>query len=101
MLVLSVPLAASAPGGGKATKPGKSFITPALDKRADKAPNAKVSVIITADPGFTAPKQLVNALFKKAGIPADRNLDLLNGYAVTLKANQLKQFENIDGLTLT
>jgi serine protease AprX len=101
MLVLSVPFAASAPGGGKATKPGKSFITPALDKRADKAPNAKVSVIITADPGFSLPKQQLDALLHKAGIPAQRNLDLLDGYSVTLKANQLKALEDIDGLTIT
>jgi serine protease AprX len=103
MLVLSVPLAASAPGGGssKPTKPGKSFITPALDKRADKAPNAKVSVIITADPGFSLPKQQLDALLHKAGIPPQRNLDLLDGYSVTLKANQLKALENIDGLTIT
>jgi serine protease AprX len=101
MLVLSVPLAASAPGGGKTTKPGKTFITPALDKRAEKAPNAKVSVIITADPGFSAPKQQLDALLKKTGIPPQRNLDLLGGYSVTLKANQLKPLENIDGLTIT
>jgi serine protease AprX len=101
MLVLSVPLAASAPGGGKATKPGKTFITAALDKRADKAPNAKVPVIITADPGFALPKRQLDSLLKAGGIPSQRNLDLLNGYAVTLKANQLKSLENIDGLTIT
>src|SRR3954451_6188016 len=45
MLVLSVPFAASAPGG-KAAKPGKTFVTPVLNKRAEKAPNTMVSVII-------------------------------------------------------
>jgi serine protease AprX len=100
LLVISVPLAASAPGG-KEKKPGKTYVAPVLDKRAKKAPNSKIAVIVQADPSFALPKRQLEGALKGAGVPKNRDLDLINGVAVTLPAKQIDKLANIDGLTIT
>ena len=103
MLVLSVPLAASSPGGGKGktARPDKSYVTPGLEKKAKTSPNIKIPVIVQADESFALPKRQAEQLLRKLGIPTVRDLDLINGIAVNIPAKRLDDLANIDGLTIT
>lgn len=100
MLAISVPLASSAVSGKGKHEAQKTYVSPILKKRAGTNPNSAVSVIIQADANFDG-KQQAEQLLKKAGVVKLKNLNLLNGIAVTIPAKKLKDLADIDGLTVT
>lgn len=100
MLAISVPLAASAVGGKKHDV-ANSYVAPVLNKRADNNPNSKISVIIQVDPAYDLGKRQVEGLFRQAGIPKTRNLDLVNGMSITMPAKKIDELAKIKGLTIT
>ena len=100
MLAISVPLAASSVGGKGKAEGKKTYVSPILNKRADSYPNSTVSVIIQADPSLVLSKNEVNKYLKGAGIPK-KDLNLVNGVAVTLPGKKIQDLAHIDGLTIT
>jgi serine protease AprX len=100
MLAISVPLAASSVGGKGKSVGKKTYVSPVLNNRADNNPNSSVSVIIQADPSLVLSKNEVNKYLKGAGIPK-KDLNLVNGVAVTLPAKKIQDLSHIDGLTIT
>jgi serine protease AprX len=100
MLVLGIPLAASA--GGKDNKPKpdpkqQTYVAPGMLAKADKHPENTIHVIVTANDG-TLPKGKV---VEKAFAHLDRNLNLIDGVALDLKAKDLAELAKIPGLTIT
>jgi serine protease AprX len=100
MLVISVPLAASSVGGKGKSVGKNTYVSPVLNNREDTNPDSKVSVIIQADPSLVLSKAEVNKYLKGAGIPK-KDLNLVNGVAVTLPAKKIQDLAHIDGLTIT
>jgi serine protease AprX len=97
MLVLGIPLAASAgPSGGNGVQ--KTFVAPGLLAQAKLHPNQKIRVIVTANEGTTLPEKKV---FDKAAGQLHRNLNLVDGVALELKAKKLAELASVDGITIT
>src|SRR3954452_17016752 len=101
MLAISVPLAASSSGKGKGYTPQDTYISPVLKKLADGKTNPKVPVIITADPTLDTSLGAVKSLLARSGLGPDKNLGLVNGFSVTLRAKKIADLKNIPGLTIT
>jgi serine protease AprX len=101
MLAISVPLAASSPGGKGKLDRQHTYIAPVLAQRAKSNPNTQVSVIVQSDPAFDSSKRQVLQLLKKAGVSPSRELDLIGGLAVTMPAKWLGKVDDIKGLTVT
>jgi serine protease AprX len=98
MLVLGIPLAASA--GRKDAKPDpkqKTYVSPEMLGKADKHPDTTIHVIVTANDG-TLPK---DKIVEKTLGQLDRNLNLIDGVALDLKAKELQELATIPGLTIT
>jgi len=98
VLVLGIPLAASAGGnGGKQPKHQKSFFAPGLLKSADKHKDSTVHVIVTVDFGALPTSRILDKTLGRFG----RNLDLVNGAALDVPAKRLHELSDIPGLTIT
>jgi serine protease AprX len=98
VLVLGIPLAASAGGNGSTPNSGQqTYMSPGMLQQANKHPDKFIHVIVTANAGDLPKRQiLANTLGK-----VDRKLDLIDGIALDLKANRLAQLAKIPGLTIT
>src|SRR5262249_39834482 len=73
VLVLGIPLAASAGGNGGSSEP--TYMSPGMLQQANKHPDKFIHVIVTANGGSLPKSQiLANTLGK-----VDRKLDLING----------------------
>jgi serine protease AprX len=98
VLVLGIPLAASAGGkGGNAGSSQPTYMSPGMLEQANKHPDKFIHVIVTANGGSLPKSQiLANTLGT-----VDRKLDLINGISLDLKANRLAQLAKIPGLTIT
>ncbi|HKB20784.1 MAG TPA: hypothetical protein VKC65_07190, partial [Gaiellaceae bacterium] len=98
VLVLGIPLAASAGGnGGNGGSSEPTYMSPGMLQQANKHPDKFIHVIVTANGGSLPKSQiLANTLGK-----VDRKLDLINGISLDLKANRLAQLAKIPGLTIT
>jgi len=112
MLVLSVPLAASAvharharPGGRAALK--QTWIAPGLLRGATKHPKAYVRVIIRSSTGTLSPAlDAFMRLDRIDRLPEDREelsrrLSLVDGAAVTLRADKLARLAREPNLVVT
>ena len=98
VLVLGIPLAASA--GGKDSTPDPSqqtYMSPGMLVQAGKHPDKFIHVIVAADAGKLPKSQILD---KTLGT-VDRKLGLIDGIALVLKANRLAQLAKIPGLTIT
>ena len=94
VLVLGIPLAASAggKGGGKSSDP--TWVAPGLLGQAGDHPNSKIYVIVTADDK--------DQLGKVKGFGhLDRDLKLIDGVALDMPASKLKLLASVPGLTIT
>jgi serine protease AprX len=90
-LVLVIPLAASAGGKGGGSDP--TWVAPGMLAQADQHPNAKIHVIVTADP---------KVLGKVKGFGhLDRDLKLISGVALDMPGSKLKLLASVPGLTIT
>jgi serine protease AprX len=98
VLVLGIPLAASAGGNGSKPDPNQeTYVSPGMLGKADKHPNKTIHVIITANAG-SLPK---SKILTKALGHLDRQLNLVDGIAIDLPAKQLDDLATIPGLTIT
>src|SRR3954454_4976390 len=98
VLVLGIPLAASAGGnGGKQPKHQKSFFAPGLLKSADKHQDSTVHVIVTVDFGALPTSRILNKTLGRFG----RELDRVDGAALDVPAKRLHELSDIPGLTIT
>jgi serine protease AprX len=98
VLVLGIPLAASA--GGKDSTPDPSqqtYMSPGMLVQANKHPDKFIHVIVTASAADLPKSQIL----KNTLGTVDRKLDLINGIALVLKANRLAQLAKLPGLTIT
>jgi serine protease AprX len=93
IVALGIPLAASADPNGK--DPAKTFVSPGLVSKAKLHGNDTIRVIVTADGPLPKSKILDQALKKT------RDLSLVNGVAIEIKAKKLSELASIDGLTIT
>lgn len=96
MLVLGIPLAASA-GPNGSTAQNKTWVTPGLLKKAKLHPSELVRVIVTANGGTLPKSRILTKTLGKAG----RDLGLVDGMALEVKANKLDDLASIDGITIT
>src|SRR6266516_2323911 len=98
VLVLGIPLAASAGSNGSSSDPGQeTYVSPGMLAKAAKHPNATIHVIVTANEGdLPKGKILVKALGH-----LDRQLNLVDGIALDLPAKRLAELSQIEGLTIT
>jgi serine protease AprX len=100
MLVLGIPLAASAGGNGSGSTSNSSpqtYLSPGMLQQANKHPDKFIHVIVTANGGNLPKSQiLANTLGT-----VDRKLGLINGISLVLKANRLAQLAKMPGLTIT
>jgi serine protease AprX len=101
MLAISVPLAASSPGGKNKLDLEHTYLAPVLAHRAKNNPNSPVSVIVQSDSSFDSSKRQVRQLLSKAGVTPSRELELVGGLAVTMPAKWMNKLEEIKGLTIT
>jgi len=98
VLVLGIPLAASAGSNGSSSDPGQqTYVSPGMLAKAAKHPNAKIHVIVTANAGDLPKSQILN---KTLG-HLDRQLNLIDGIALDLPAKKLAELSQIQGLTIT
>ena len=98
VLVLGIPLAASAGGnGGNQPKHQKSFFAPGMLQSADRHKDSTVHVIVTVDFGALPKSKILEKTLGRLG----RNLDLVNGVALDLPAKRLHELSDIPGLTIT
>ena len=98
VLVLGIPLAASA--GGKDSTPDPSqqtYMSPGMLVQASKHPDKFVHVILTSNTGDLPKSRILDLTLGSV----DRKLGLIDGVALTLKANRLAQLAKIPGLTIT
>ena len=96
MLVLGIPLAASA--GRDGTDPSQqTYVSPGMLAQADKHPNKTIHVIVTANTGGL-PKREIH---RRTLGSVDRRLGLIDGISLVLPANRLAQLTKIPGLTIT
>jgi serine protease AprX len=94
VLVLGIPLAASAGGNGSKPTPRQTtFVAPGMLERAAAHPNAKIHVIVTADSSLLSQAKGLGHL--------DRKLNLVDGVALDLPASRLAKLAQIPGLTIT
>jgi serine protease AprX len=98
VLVLGIPLAASAGGNGSTPDSSQqTYMSPGMLQQANKHPDKFIHVIVTANGGKLPKSQiLANTLGT-----VDRKLDLIDGISLVLKANRLAQLAKIPGLTIT
>src|SRR5437763_9297732 len=97
VLVLGIPLAASA-GGDDSTGPEtQTYVSPGMLANASKHPDKTIHLIVTANAG-DLPKSRI--LDKTLG-SVDRRLGLIDGIALDLRANRLDQLPKIPGPTIT
>jgi serine protease AprX len=94
VLVLGIPLAASAGGNGGGKSSDPTWVAPGLLGQAGDHPNAKIHVIVMADD----PGQLGKA---KGFGHLDRDLKLIDGVALDMPASKLKLLASVPGLTIT
>jgi serine protease AprX len=107
-LAVSVPLASSSNDqkpGARAHRNGvflvkRTYIAPVLSKRAGKAPNSKLSVIIQANSRFVLNHQ-VRTILERSGIRKLKKLRLIDGVAATIPGKHLADLAGIKGLTVT
>jgi serine protease AprX len=107
-LAVSVPLAASSNNdkpGVRAHRNGvflvkRTYIAPVLEKRAGKAPDSKLSVIIQANSKFVLNHQ-VRTVFARSGIKKFKKLRLIDGIAVRIPAHRIADLASLPGLTVT
>ena len=107
-LAVCVPLASSSSSqkpGAKAHRSGvflvkRTYIAPALEKRAGKRPNSKMSVIIQSNSRFVLNHQ-VQTILQRSGIRKFKKLRLIDGVAATIPARHLADLAGIKGLTVT
>ena len=107
MLVISVPLAASANKHARlahGASPKQTWISPGLLKGAKTHPNQYVRVIIQSTNGAISPA--VSALtrvnnFADDGTELNRRLTLIDGLATTIKADRLPALLKIPNLIVT
>jgi len=98
VLVLGIPLAASAGGNGSTPDSSQqTYMSPGMLQQANKHPDKFIHVIVTANGGKLPKSQI---LANTVGT-VDRKLDLINGISLDLKANRLAQLAKIPGLTIT
>src|SRR6266516_2555956 len=97
VLVLGIPLAASAGGDHQAGPQTQTYVSPGMLAKASKHPDKTIHVIVTANAG-ELPKSRI--LDKTLG-SVDRRLGLIDGIALDLRANRLDQLAKIPGLTIT
>jgi serine protease AprX len=100
MLVLGIPLAASA--GGKDTKPKpdpkqQTFVAPGMLSKAAKHPDTTIHVIVTANDGNLPKSKILDKALGHLG----RGLSLIDGISLDLKAKDLAELSQIPGLTIT
>jgi len=98
VLVLGIPFAASA--GGKDAKPDpqqQTYIAPGMLAKADDHPDQTIHVIVTANDGTLPKSEIVEQTLGQL----DRNLNLVDGVALDLKAQDLDELAKIPGLTIT
>jgi serine protease AprX len=98
LLVLGIPLAASAGPSGSNNRVVKTYIAPGMLAQARLHPNQKIAVIVTANDGTTVPKS--DVLHAAAG-KLHRKLDLVDGVALELQAKRLAELADIDGIAIT
>ena len=107
-LAVCVPLASSSNNhkpGVRAHRNGvflvkRTYIAPVLEKRAGKAPNSKLSVIIQANSRFVLNHQ-VRTVFARSGIRKFKKLRLIDGVAVRIPAHRIADLASLPGLTVT
>ena len=97
VLVLGIPLAASAGGDDNTGPETQTYVSPGMLANASKHPEKTIHVIVTANAG-DLPKSRI--LDKTLG-SVDRRLGLIDGIALDLRANRLDQLAKIPGLTIT
>src|SRR5437764_1770021 len=97
VLVLGIPLAASAGGDDNTGPETQTYVSPGMLANASKHPDKTIHVIVTANAG-DLPKSRI--LDKTLG-SVDRRLGLIDGIALDLRANRLDQLAKIPGLTIT
>jgi hypothetical protein len=101
-LAVSVPLASSSNNhkpGVRAHRNGvflvkRTYIAPVLEKRAGKAPNSKLSVIIQSNSRFVLNHQ-VRTVFARSGIKKFKKLHLIDGIAVRIPAHRIADLASI------
>jgi len=99
VLVLGIPLAASAGGNGSGSTANSSqqtYMSPGMLQQANKHPDKFIHVIVTANGNLPKSQILANTLGT-----VDRKLGLVDGISLVLKANRLAQLAKIPGLTIT
>ncbi len=101
MLAISVPLAASSPGGKYKLDLEHSYLAPVLAQRAKNNPNAMVSVIVQTDETFDPGQRKFLKFMQKSGLSAKRQLDLVDGVAMTIPAKWMDKLQDLKGLTIT
>ncbi|TML52476.1 MAG: hypothetical protein E6G21_05230 [Actinobacteria bacterium] len=97
VLVLGIPLAASAGGDDNTGPETQTYVSSGMLANASKHPDKTIHVIVTANAG-DLPKSRI--LDKTLG-SVDRRLGLIDGIALDLRANRLDQLAKIPGLTIT
>jgi serine protease AprX len=98
VLVLGIPLAASA--GGKDSTPDPSqqtYMSPGMLAQAGKHPDKFIHVIVTANNGDLPKSRILDLTLGSI----DRKLGLIDGISLDLKANRLAQLAKLPGLTIT
>jgi len=102
LLAISVPLAASSPGKGKNSLDLEhSYLAPVLVQQAKSNPNTTVSVIVQTDETFDPGQRKFIQFLKKSDLTPSRQLDLVDGVAMTIPAKWLKKLQDLKGLTIT
>jgi serine protease AprX len=97
VLVLGIPLAASAGGNGSTPDSSQpTYMSPGMLQQANKHPDKFIHVIVTANGNLPKSQILANTLGT-----VDRKLGLVDGISLVLKANRLAQLAKIPGLTIT
>jgi serine protease AprX len=101
MLAISVPLAASSPGGKNRLDLEHSYLAPVLAQRAKGNPNTMVSVIVQTDETFDPGQRKFIQFLKKSDLTPSRQLDLVDGVAMTIPAKLIHKLRDLKGLTIT
>jgi serine protease AprX len=98
VLVLGIPLAASAGGNGSTPdSTQQTYVSPGMLVQADKHPNKTIHVIVTSNGGDLPKSQILDITLGNV----DRKLGLIDGISLDLRANRLAQLAKIPGLTIT
>jgi serine protease AprX len=98
VLVLGIPLAASAGGNdGNTEASQQTYVSPGMLVQANKNPNKTIHVIVTSNGGDLPKSEILD---KTLG-SVDRKLKLIDGISLDLRANRLAQLAKIPGLTIT